>query len=113
MRRHRTSNRAFSLIEMLIVVLILGILLAVAVPNWMSARERSRQGACFQSLNQIESGKEQFAIENRLGQGDVVNETDIWPAYIRGDEFPSCPAGGVYNVGVVGTWATCTYHGSP
>lgn len=105
------KRRGFTLIEILIVVLILGILLAIAVPQWMRARESARKTTCLSNLRQIDNAKEQFAIENRLNTGTAIEESDIFPEYIRGSSFPSCPVNGVYTVTPVGEVSFCSLHG--
>lgn len=89
----------FTLVEIMIVVLIIGILLAIAIPNFVSARESSRAKACVGNLKQIDSASQQYAMDNKL-QG-----TSSLPAlatlcgtsgYIRVQ--PTCPEGGTENV---------------
>ena len=104
--------RAFTLVELMIVVLVLSIILAVAVPSWMSARERSREGVCHANLRMIEHAKEQFAMEGNKQTGDAVANTDIWPTYMKARTFPQCPEAGTYTVGSIGTEPTCSIHGS-
>ena len=62
---NRRRERGFTLVEIMIVVLIIGILLAIAVPSFMNARERSRANACRANLRQIQAAKEQWALVNR------------------------------------------------
>lgn len=108
MKRIR-KTKAFTLVEIMIVVLIIGILLAIAVPNFIRARETSRARTCSGNLKQIDSAKEQYAMENRLGQGDAIPDGDLWAAdgYIKAE--PECPSGGAYDVGAVGDDPTCSY----
>lgn len=101
---------AFTLIEMMIVVLILGILLAIAVPSWIKAREGSRRTACLRNLKKIEEAKEIFIVEGKLSAGDSVAEDDLQPTYIKGTEFPACPESGEYTIGEVGEAVTCSVH---
>lgn len=96
----------------MIVVLIIGILLAIAIPNFVRARESSRQKACVSNLKQIQSAKEQWAMDNRKGQTDTVAPS----ALIGSDEYikeePKCPAGGDYGMGTaisVNTDPDCNY----
>ncbi len=105
-------RKAFTLVEIMIVILIIGILLSIAVPNWLSSREHSRKQACFGNLRHINDAKEQFAMENRLDNGAVVQPSDLWPTYLKGALFPECPNGGTYTVGNVGTAANCSFHGT-
>jgi prepilin-type N-terminal cleavage/methylation domain-containing protein len=103
------KTKAFTLVEIMIVVLIIGILLAIAVPNFIRARETSRARTCSSNLKQIDSAKEQYAMENRLGQGDSIPDGALWApdGYIKNE--PECPSGGTYDVGVIGDDPTCSY----
>ncbi len=105
------ARNGFTLIELMVVVLIMGILTAIATPQWISARERSRQRACIQNLREIEQAKDTYAMAAHIAEGATVNSSDIVPTYIRGT-FPTCPNGGTYTIGVVGTSATCSIGGS-
>lgn len=109
----RFSNRrrkGFTLIEIMIVVLIIGILLAIAIPNFMRARETSRAKSCCANLKQIETAKEQYAMDNKLADGDPIpnDGADLWAAggYIK--QAPECPSGGDYTVDVIGENASCS-----
>lgn len=104
-------RNGFTLIEILIVVLIIGILLGVAVPQWMRAREAARGKACVDNLRLIDGAKEQWAMENRKGAGDAVVEADLWPHYLKGNAFPTCAGGGAYTIGTIGQPPQCSLHG--
>jgi prepilin-type N-terminal cleavage/methylation domain-containing protein len=104
----KKDERGFTLIEIMIVVLIIGILLAIAVPNFVKARETSRAKSCVSNLKQIDSAKEQWAMDNKAGEGDTVTDAELWGTgnYIKAE--PSCPSGGAYTVDVVGVNPTCS-----
>ncbi len=57
------KRTGFTLVEIMIVVLIIGILLAIAVPNFIKARQNSRLQTIIGNLKQIETAKEQWAME--------------------------------------------------
>lgn len=102
-------RKGFTLVEIMIVVLIIGILLAIAVPQWARARENSRQKQCLATLRQIEGAKELFAHESNLSNGAACAMGDLWPTYIRRSTPPICASGGTLNVNPIGTDAACTY----
>jgi prepilin-type N-terminal cleavage/methylation domain-containing protein len=106
----KSVKRAFTLVEIMIVVLIIGILLAVAVPNFMTARETSRSKSCSANLHQVESAKEQYAMDNRLADGTAVTGLSSLSDYIK--KTPQCPSGGTYTVGAIGTDPSCSVGGT-
>src|SRR3954454_7371146 len=90
----RLGRKGFTLVEIMIVVLIIGILLAIAVPNFIKARESSRAKSCVANLKQIEAAKEQWCMDNKLGTSASPGGSDLYGSgnYIR--TTPSCPSGG-------------------
>lgn len=109
MNRIRKS-KGFTLVEIMIVVLIIGILLAIAVPNFIKARESSRGKTCVANLRQIEAAKEQWAMEEKKGATDTPAQADLEPTYIK--KWPDCPSGGSYTIGDVATEPTCSTGGT-
>src|SRR5438046_893650 len=107
----RSNEAGFTLIEIMIVVLIIGILLAIAVPNFVKARETSRTKSCIANLTQINSAKEQWAMDNNKADGATVTMADIagGNTYLR--SAPACPSSGTYTVNVIGTSPTCSVSG--
>lgn len=104
-------KRAFTLVEIMIVVLIIGILLSIAMPQYMRSRELSRHRTCVANLAKIDEAKQMRAMDLRLNTGDACVIADIAPAYIR--HTPTCPAGGVYTANVIDTNPSCTYAVAP
>jgi len=99
------KRRGFTLIEIMIVVLIIAVLLAIAIPNFMKARDTSRAKACVANLRQIDTAKMQWAMDNKKVGTDVPVEADLTPTYIK--NTLSCPSGGSYTINAVDTNPVC------
>jgi prepilin-type N-terminal cleavage/methylation domain-containing protein len=106
---HIKKRGGFTLVEIMIVVLIIGILMSIAAPNYVQARNNSRKAICIGNLKQIDSSKEQFAMDTKLDSGATVNWSDLAPTYMKPQ--PTCPSGGTYTIAVVGTNPTCSIAG--
>ena len=95
----------------MIVVAIIGLLAAIAIPNFVKARATAQANACINNLKQIDGASAQFALEQRKKSGDTINyPTDLTP-YIKlnsMNSIPGCPAGGNYACNSVGAQPTCS-----
>jgi prepilin-type N-terminal cleavage/methylation domain-containing protein len=108
----RASRKAgFTLVEIMIVVAIIGLLAAIAIPNFVKARTTSQQNACINNLRQYDGAVQQWALENKKQSTDVYTLTSIQP-YVKLDsnnQLPACPAGGNYTAGAtVANQPTCS-----
>src|SRR5687767_13773706 len=103
----KRAHKGFTLVEIMIVVLIIGILLAIAVPNFIKARESSRAKSCVANLKQVEAAKEQWAMDIKAAAIASPADTDLYGTnqYIR--NTPSCPSGGTYTIGNMATRPLC------
>ena len=106
MKTNKTSRKAgFTLVEIMIVVAIIGLLAAIAIPNFIKARATSQQNACINNLKQIDGAISLWALENMKSSGTAVGNAQTVSAYIKlnsANSVPGCPAGGTYATGNVG-----------
>lgn len=110
MRIKTGSKAGFTLVEIMIVVAIIGLLAAIAIPNFVKARGTAQKNACINNLRQIDGAKEQWALENKKSAGATTTDTEV-DAYIKGGA-PKCPGGGSYTYGNVDASPTCSLSGS-
>lgn len=95
------KTQGFTLVEIMIVVLIIGVLMAIAVPQFIKARSGSRQKTVISNLRTIDSAKERWAMEQGRKSGDPVVTADLTPDYIK--TYPdNTPVTGNYLPNAVG-----------
>ncbi|MGD1088864.1 MAG: prepilin-type N-terminal cleavage/methylation domain-containing protein [Verrucomicrobiota bacterium] len=119
----KTSRMAgFTLVEIMIVVAIIGLLAAIAIPNFLRARSTSQMNACINNLRQIDAAKQQWALEYGKSAGTTPTSTSLTPFLGRGaaGSLASviCPldAGGTfaksYSIGTMSITPTCLIIGN-
>src|SRR5262245_25283808 len=108
MKINNYRKAGFTLVEIMIVVAIIALLAAIAIPNFVKARSSSQRSACIANLKQIDGAKSTWALEARKVNTDSPADTELYGStcYIR--VAPSCPAGGVYTVNIVATKPGCS-----
>jgi prepilin-type N-terminal cleavage/methylation domain-containing protein len=75
----RVQQQGFTLVEIMIVVAIIALLAAIAVPSFLRARKRSQATAILQDLRILDGAVQQYAIENHKKSGDPVEWQDLVP----------------------------------
>lgn len=103
----------FTLVEIMIVVAIIGLLAAIAIPNFVKARTASQRNACIANMKQIEGAKATWALENKKTGTDVPADADLFGADKYIAKKPECPATGNYTLAQVDTPPTCDKNGAP
>ena len=98
----------FTLVEIMIVVAIIGLLAAIAIPGLKSSIERARSPACAGNRKNIDGAKMQWALDHRRPLSDTPTEDQLFGAGLYVDHKPDCPAGGAYALHAVEEKCTCS-----
>jgi competence protein ComGC len=97
----------FTALEILILVAVVALIAAIAIPSYVKRRDLSQQNACIGNLLCIDMGKRQYAEANRLSNGCPVLAVSV-NEYVHGGTTPTCPAGGTYTYGNIGSSPRCS-----
>src|ERR1043166_1141667 len=85
MLKKLTAKRGgFTLVEIMIVVAIIALLAAIAVPGFLRARKRSQASQIINDLRLIDAAMDQYAIETAKKSGDPIDTAD-WTNYLKKD----------------------------
>ena len=111
MRATTSDQTGFTLVEIMIVVAIIGMLAALAIPNYVKARGQAHRTACINNLQQIDGAVQLWAMENKKDADQPVTYSDI-SGYLKNSV--SCPAGGTsfsdsYTITIVDAKPTCQH----
>jgi prepilin-type N-terminal cleavage/methylation domain-containing protein len=106
-----STKQGFTLVEIMIVVAIIGLLAAIAIPSFIKARNESQSKGCINNLRIMDAAKEQAAMEKGWSGIAITTssaeETNVL-AYVKGGKVPKCPANGTYTWNNVGSDPSCS-----
>ena len=92
----------------MIVVAIIGLLAAIAIPNLVTARKKAARQACISTLKAIEGAKANWALEMKKSDNDVPTDADLFGPDKYIEKVPLCPGGGTYSLNAVRDKPTCS-----
>jgi competence protein ComGC len=92
-------------IGVLLAIVMIPMMMAIAIPNFVKARETAQMNMCINNLRQIDFAKQKWALEHHKQATDVPAESDLTP-YLG--VMPKCPAGGDYKINTVAEKPTCS-----
>jgi competence protein ComGC len=92
-------------------IFVIGMMAAVAIPNFVKARTQAQFNACQSNLKVIQGAKEIWALENKKAQDAEPTDADLFGAGKSMNERPTCPARGDYSLNPVQESPSCSHHG--
>lgn len=95
------NDKGFTLVELMVVLVIIGILVAIAVPIYNKTQDKAKETACQANLRILNGAAAQYNTEKALGENEDELSNENWVNKLVGEdkyilEKPTCPSGGTY-----------------
>jgi competence protein ComGC len=100
------SSRAFTVVEILVIVGIIAVFLAMLVPALDNKPTKAPKAACVNNLRQIDYAQQIWAVEHNKTTNDIPGWSDLQP-YLKTNQV-KCPSGGKYTLAVAGQAPACS-----
>ena len=113
MHQQKICKSGFTLVEVMIVVAIIGMLAAIGVRNYVTARMTAQRNVCIANLKQLDSAKQQWAADTSQSISGVPVNSDLFGPMLYLKTNLYCPGGGTYSFNAVSITPTCTRSVSP
>ena len=98
----KTNMKGFTLVEIMIVVAIIGLLIAIALPNFLEARKKAQARTCVANMRNVDGAIQQCSIEEPTTASTWDSSTEISVNYLKNSSGVYCPtlgsAGGWYAI---------------
>jgi prepilin-type N-terminal cleavage/methylation domain-containing protein len=101
-------RRAFTIVELMIVVIVLAVLCGIAIPAYATSRTHSQDAGCDENRKAFDQAKLLWMMDNGKTAADEVYFRDLLPDYI--ETPPICPRKGTYALNGLDGETTCTAH---
>jgi prepilin-type N-terminal cleavage/methylation domain-containing protein len=107
----KKNRKGFTLVEIMIVVAIIALLAAIAVPSFINARTKSMQSSCQNNLRLIDGAMQQYALDYSNTVATAMSQLVGTNGYIK--DTPVCKGGGTYTLpSDLATKTSCSVHGT-
>lgn len=98
------SGKAFTLVEIMIAMAVIGIAAAIAIPSYVRSRAMANRSVCISNQRHVREAVDMWALDANAATGVVPSRTDLVPSYAR--SWPSC-MGTAYEIPAVGSNPVC------